>query len=325
MSFSTQAGRIALPLLLILLLHGCASLSGAQRDALRQTVPSEQARLPVPFFPQEEYQCGPASLAAVLNWSGAETNPEKLVPQLYLPARNGSLQVEMIATTRRHGRIPYVLKPALEEVLAEIASGHPVILLQNLAYSWYPRWHYAVAVGYDMRSEELILHTGLEANRRVPLAVVLKTWERAGKWAMIALPPDRLPASASESRFLSAVAGVEQTGHHAIARAAYERALQRWPGSLGARLGLGNTAYALGEVSAASRHFRAAAEEHPDAAAAWNNLAYVLAIQEQWAEAEEYAKRALDLGGPHGEASATLREIAQLRAKKTGRIAPPKE
>lgn len=326
MTFSSlRAGRIALPLLCTLLLNACASLSGTQREALRQAVPEQQAQVSVPFYPQEKYQCGPAALASVLNWSGAATTPEALVPQVYLPARNGSLQLEMVAATRRHERIPYVLEPELENVLTELASGHPVILLQNLAYSWYPRWHYAVAIGYDLPAGELILHTGLDAHRRVPIAVVLKTWERAGKWAMVALPPDRLPASASEFRFLSAIAGVEQTGGHTVARAAYGAALKRWPQSLGARLGLGNTAFALGDMEASAREFRFAADEHPDAAAALNNLAYVLARLERWDEAEEYARRAVALAGEDGEAVSTLREIVKLRTKKEGRMAPPEE
>ena len=52
-----------------------------------------------PFFPQEDYQCGPAALATVLRAGGAGGDAESLQPQVYLPARAGSLQR---ALHRRH-------------------------------------------------------------------------------------------------------------------------------------------------------------------------------------------------------------------------------
>ncbi|MGA0033840.1 MAG: hypothetical protein ACO3HA_10980, partial [Burkholderiales bacterium] len=85
-------------LLSFFLLAGCAA---PQTGALRMQVPAglpAQAELAAaPFFPQEEYQCGPAALATVLAYSGAAATPEVLVPQVYLPGREGSLQTEMLA------------------------------------------------------------------------------------------------------------------------------------------------------------------------------------------------------------------------------------
>src|SRR5574342_247053 len=57
----------------------------------------------VPFFAQEAYQCGPAALAMALGAAGKRVTPEELVAEVYLPGREGSLQVEMLAATRRQG------------------------------------------------------------------------------------------------------------------------------------------------------------------------------------------------------------------------------
>ena len=92
----------------------------------------EQVELATPFFPQEEYQCGPAALATALVSAGAQTTPEALVPQVYVPERKGSFQVEMLAAARRHGMVSYALAPKFEDLLREIAAGTPVIVLQNL-------------------------------------------------------------------------------------------------------------------------------------------------------------------------------------------------
>ena len=87
------------------------------------------------------------------------------MPQVYLPERKGSLQVEMLAAARRHGMVSYQLAPRFEDLLREIAAGTPVIVLQNLGV-FSGGWHYAVAIGYDYDSGQLILRSGDAGARR---------------------------------------------------------------------------------------------------------------------------------------------------------------
>ena len=118
-------------------LSGCAGLfpQTAELRAGRPTgIPEEVELKQVPFFPQTEYQCGPAALATVLANAQVKITPEALVPEVYLPERKGSLQVEMLAATRRHGMVSYQLAPRFEDLLREIAAGNPVIVLQNFAF-----------------------------------------------------------------------------------------------------------------------------------------------------------------------------------------------
>ena len=61
----------------------------------------------VPFFAQEELQCGPAALAMTLNWSGIAVQPSDLTPEVFTPDLKGSLQSALIGATRRHGRVAY--------------------------------------------------------------------------------------------------------------------------------------------------------------------------------------------------------------------------
>src|ERR1039458_6628715 len=153
----------------------------------------------VPFFAQEAFQCGPASLSMSLNAAGIAVTPETLKPELYLPDRHGSLQVEMLAATRRHGATAYQLAPELNDMLREIAAGTPVVVLQNLAFGWYPVWHYAVAIGYDLDHAEIILRSGPEQRQILPMKTFEYTWARSGYWAMVALPPGKIPETAEET------------------------------------------------------------------------------------------------------------------------------
>ena len=270
----------------------------------------------MPFFPQEEYQCGPAALATVLNWSGISVTPAELAPQVYLPEREGSLQLELIGAARRHGRIPYVLRPQLESLLAEVSSGNPVLILQNLSLPWYPMWHYAVVVGFDLKRDSLVLRSGREERHEVPFKVFERTWRRSDYWAMVALPPDRLPFTAEEIPYIQAVAPLERLSRWPETAVAYATALTRWPKSLAARMGLGNSRYALGDVRGAEEAFRQATRDHPKAAAAYNNLAQTLLDQGRLPEALAAAQRAVELGGPQSDTSReTLKQI-ETRLKK---------
>jgi len=294
-----------------ILLGACAT---PQTQALRHLhsapLPLQAELAEVPFYPQEIHQCGPASLAMLLNAGGDQVTPQQLTAQVYVPGRAGSLQVEMLSATRRNGLLAYPLAPQLADVLAEVAAGSPVLVLQNLALSWYPLWHFAVVVGYDLEREELILRSGLERRQVLPFTTFEYTWARAEHWAMLALPPGTLPHTATEAGYVASAVALEQAGHMQGALAAYESGLQRWPLNLTARIGSGNAAYAQGDMRRAEIAYRQATQDHPDSASAFNNLAQVLADQKQFAAALVYAKRAVDLGGPQqAVARDTLRQI----------------
>ena len=252
----------------------------------------------VPFHAQDELQCGPAAMAMVLNWSGIDVQPADLTPQVFSPGIKGSLQSALIGAARRHGRVAYPIAGS-EALLAEIAAGHPVIVLVNLGFFWYPKWHYAVAIGYDQDNREVILHSGLTARERLRSRVFLNIWRRSDYWGLLVLPPDRLPASSEEAAWLAAVAGLERTGKgQAAAKTGYAAALQRWPQSFAAWMGLGNSTYSLHDLDGAAGAFHQATLIEPENGMAWNNLAHVLAEQGKQQQALAAARRAVELGGP---------------------------
>ena len=313
---SSKARVIAGFVLMGWLLAGCVSLP--QSEALRQStadLPPRAELDAVPFFAQEEYQCGPAALAMALNAAGVAVTPDALTEDVYIPGRKGSLQVEMLAAARRRGLLAYELAPELKDVLAEVAAGNPVIVLQNLGlWAFHPYWHYAVVMGYDLQQNQILLHSGTRARRPMSLGLFEFLWKDGGRWSMVALPPGRLPASAQEAKFATAAAALEQSGRIAEARLAYSALLQRWPADLVGLMGLGNSAYALGDLTQAEAAFRRATAAHPLAAAAFNNLAQTLADQGKFDAALEAARKAVNLGGASlPAAQATLQQILNQR------------
>lgn len=302
----------------VALLAGCATPQTRMLTADRPAISSMEL-VETPFFPQQEYQCGPAALATVMTAAGKPVTPEELAPQVFLPQRQGSLQVEMMAAPRRHGLVSLPLAPQLSDVLAEVAAGNPVIVLQNLALDWYPMWHYAVVVGYDLDREIVILRSGEVRRLELALTTFERTWARGRHWAMLALPPHKLPQTVAPETYVRSVVGLEKAGFVGEARSAYETALEKWPDNLAALMGAGNTAHALGDLAGSERAFRRAVERHANSDAALNNLAQVLADQGKLAEAEAAAQRALALRGPNSVVAAqTLRDIQHKSENKPG-------
>jgi tetratricopeptide (TPR) repeat protein len=211
----------------------------------------------------------------VLVYAGVDTDPEQLAPQVYLPGREGSLQLELVAAARTAGRLPYRLPPDVGAIEEALMHGHPVLVLQNLGARRWPRWHYAVVIGRDARGGWL-LRSGVEFRQRMADRRFRAVWERAGRWAMVVLDPAAAPAFVTQEGFIDAAAGFEAVGQVDHAEAAYRAALARWPEAFAARLGLGNLAYLRGEREAALLHYREATRLAPEHAAGWNNLATVL-------------------------------------------------
>jgi len=309
------AGTRPLLWLLLTLLAGCAATPQVQelrRDA--GGLPPRVELDAVPFFPQERYQCGPAALATALQVAGAEATPEALLPEVYLPDRRGSLQMELLAASRRRALVPYVLAPDLRALLREVAAGHPVVVLQNLGVFWAPAWHYAVVIGYDLDTETVLLRSGRTRRLETPMTTFERTWQRGERWALVVLAPAELPVTAERRAYVRAVAPLERLGHWSASRAAYQAALARWPDDLAAGLGLGNALYGQGERRAAAAAFRAVTEAQPDSAAAFNNLAHVLLELGELADADRAARRAVELGGPREDVyRRTLQSIQKQR------------
>ena len=262
----------------LLCIHGCSTTYQG-----RQTLTDMPGDLPpavelsqTPFFPQTEHQCGPAALATLLQPHHVDVSPQTLSSQLYIPAREGSLQVEMAVTARRYGMLPYPLSPQFTDLLAEIAAGNPVLVLQNLSFDWWPQWHYAVVIGYDITRNELTLRSGTTKRWQTSFASFERTWGRADNWALVIVPAGEMPTTARISTYLKTAYAFEQTVQALQALDAYRAAANTWPGDTSSWQALGNMAYKAGNYDEAVSALLKASSLGPDDIVAWNNLAYAL-------------------------------------------------
>ncbi|MGF1743080.1 PA2778 family cysteine peptidase [Vibrio profundum] len=261
-------------------------------------LPNKVELISTPFFPQDRYQCGPAALATILTQSDVITSPNDLKPYVYLPKRQGTLAIDLIATTRRYQRVPYLLEGKLSAIFTEIANGTSVLVMQNLGFSWFPQWHFAVVVGYDLDAKTVMLRSGEIKRHVIPISTFQATWSRARYWAMVAAKPNQIPITANPFSYTKAVHDLSKT-HPDVALLAYRTALIKWPQEPLLWLALANTLYQKNELKQSEQalvsgltHIKDLAQlstrdipqvsgrpQTATYAQLWNNYAFVLKAQ----------------------------------------------
>ncbi len=262
----------------------------------------------VPFYADDRNYCGPATLAAALGYSGVKTSPEQLLPQLYTPKLDGTLQFDMLGATRRAGRLAYVLPGKLAALFAQVAAGIPVVALQKVGIGAQD-WHFAVVTGYDLAADTVTLHSSTARNLVLSIGQFDRSWAPGGRWAFVVLRPGQFPANVTEFDYLNAASTLEGVAPEA-AREAYHAALERWPKAWIAMMGLGNLAYAQKDYAKAAVYFAQASRAHPDDGDPLNNLAQALLAAGDFPAAQGTIAEAIRIGKPHPDLyRKTLKQI----------------
>lgn len=302
-SFSVTAALAACALIL----PGCAG------QDVRPDLVDVAELTEVPFFPQTEYDCGPAALATILNAAGVTVAPSDLVDAVYIEDLRGSLQVELLAATRRYGFLPVPVSEDPAGLLEEVAAGRPVLVMQNLGFARAPVWHYAVVVGYSADADRFVLRSGEEERRLQRASRFLRSWDLADQWGFVAVQPGEIPTTAVPDSYMRVLVGAEEQLEPTAVGQAYAAALARWPNDPLVLFLSASREHAADNLAPAETLYRRLLAIEPAHAAAHNNLANVLLERGCLEEAEREARTALSIAGPDGEfadaIAGTIRDI----------------
>lgn len=162
-------------------------------DTIRADVAGGHGHLiaTVPFIAQEEYQCGPAALAMVLQHYGTAVGQDEIARAIYLPSVRGTLNLDLEFYARRRGFQARSFAGTLDQARAELRRGHPLIVFQELGLGAYRVPHFAVLIGYDDQAGAVVLHSGPTPYRVVSYAEFDRSWGRRRAWTLLITPPGR--------------------------------------------------------------------------------------------------------------------------------------
>ena len=262
-------------LITLLLLNGCV-----QEEPYLLDKSYGSSHIKVPFIPPRSDLCAATSLEMIsLYWQSktsyvSHLSREKLDGRTLIPGKGGTLQVELMATARANGLLVYLLPPTFKALLSELEKEHPIIVLVNRGYSWYPLWHYVTVTGYNR--DNILMHFSDKADEALSIDTFKSLWKRSENWGVILLPPEQLPTSVSSKVFLRSVYTFEKSGNIDEAIVAYKSALKHWYNDSDILFALANAYYNAQELNKAEQSYRKLLSLEPKHVLALNNLADLL-------------------------------------------------
>ncbi|MBI5740428.1 MAG: C39 family peptidase [Nitrospirae bacterium] len=173
----------------LIFLAGCASAMPE-----RAQLPSDVRMIPdVPLYADSGNQCGPASLAAVLDYwhakrpSLATATPEEISSEIYSRGARGTLGTDLEFYAKEKGLQARQSSGSLDDIRHNIANEIPLIILVDYGFSLYQRNHFVVVTGYGR--DWITAHSGHNVIN-VPFEELEKIWQKTNYWMLVIRPPD---------------------------------------------------------------------------------------------------------------------------------------
>lgn len=145
----------------------------------------------VPFIAQKDFDCGPASLAMVLNFHGINADADAIAREFETRDTAGTFTVDLLIAASEAGAEAHWIEGDMDKLKGEIEAGRPVVVFINRAVNPLPARHFAVAVGYlsHQGRDYVVLHSGAEPWLMAPVRKFERQWKRTGRMMMTVLPP----------------------------------------------------------------------------------------------------------------------------------------
>ncbi len=167
---------------------GCVSADQFLTGEERPLSPNALYVKQVPFYPQTQYQCGPASLATVLNYWGRHVTPEQIAQEIYRPGMKGTLSLDLWQYAKAQDFQASVRQGSWEFLETQVSRERPIIAFLNLGFRQVPLGHFLVVVGVDPEDKSVIAYSGVEKNQRIPFDRFKKAWEKTNYWSLLIEP-----------------------------------------------------------------------------------------------------------------------------------------
>ena len=183
-SVTKQACSLIMPaysflVFLAFFLLSCAVVSSVNRPESRDN----RVIRDVPFYAQETYQCGPASLAGVMNYWKIDVTPDDIAEEIYSRSAKGTLNMDMVIYPQKKGVLAEQYSGNMTDLKKNIDSGYPLIVLVDYGFWVFQSNHFMVVVGYNQ--DGVIANSGKDKGKFIPEEDFIKTWEKTKFWTLL--------------------------------------------------------------------------------------------------------------------------------------------
>jgi len=165
--------------LLAFFLLSCAAVGSVNRPESRDN----RMIRDVPFHAQETYQCGPASLAGVMNYWKIDVTPDDIAEEIYSKSAKGTLNMDMVIYPQKKGLLAEQYSGNMKDLKKNIDSGYPLIVLVDYGFWVFQSNHFMVVVGVDQ--DGIIANSGKDKGKFIPEEDFIKTWEKTKFWTLL--------------------------------------------------------------------------------------------------------------------------------------------
>lgn len=271
---ATDRGKALLSLCFLLALAGCVSLP--TRPVARPSPSPGEGLFLAEAVPVEQraYQCGPAALESVLRYWGVEADASTLAGSLSSGRARGVLNIALAQQMKERGFWTQMESSDLRGLEGWIRKGIPPIVALHVGPFGMPLYHFAVVTGFDNRQGLLYLNAGRSTTEVMTAAQFDARWGRAGRWALIVCPPERVawPLNGRQAAEMGLL--FERRSDWESARRWYRTAAEQEPDNPAVRFNLANVHLKRGELQEARALYEELAPRHPSWGALQNNLAW---------------------------------------------------
>ncbi len=268
---------------------------------------------------QSAYQCGPASLASVMNYWRRDVSADEITRALYKPGMRGILNFMLAQYAGEHGFWTEIRESDEEELKTWIRKKIPPIIMLYTGVWWFERYHFVVLKGFNDKGGIFYANTGEADTHAIAYEEFRKRSKPAGRWCLLVCPAERVDWTLGADEAARLAFFFEKNGQLDLAEDRYRQALEDGGPNDVVRFNLANIYMKKRRFEEAKTIYSELLQKKASWGEVSNNLAWIYLEQGNPSEAAKVVERAFQKGALRNFDILDTAGLAYCRLKERSR------
>ncbi|VAV84464.1 hypothetical protein MNBD_DELTA01-1094 [hydrothermal vent metagenome] len=133
----------------------------------------------VPVLTQGDKLCGPAALAAVMNYHGNPVTQQQVAGSVFTEKAQGTFTLDMLLYAKdAKGLLATHYSGDLNDIRRRVRDDNPPILFLKTGVRRFPKGHYVVVTGFSDTYKVVIMHDGGDKPVIMSYNTLLASWRK---------------------------------------------------------------------------------------------------------------------------------------------------